>query len=177
MSANPNDMQQQLSMNQIMQNVQQLVAQKVALSQKANNIQDIDWTKVSADDLKSFFTSATNQVRQNQLNSQLIMANQLQDANARNPSQGQSVPSGSQYLPPNPLSTGIGIANQLNAMRSQRNAQGQQADIDSNLSGLPAMFARIFQKKSKNAASTLYPTMTDTTSNQDEEGAEDEGDY
>lgn len=177
MSTNPDAMQQQLSMQQIMQNVQQLVAQKVAQSQKANSIQDIDWSKVSADDLKSFFTSATNQVKQNQLNSQLIMANQLQDAAARSPAQGQSVAPGSTYIPPNPLSAGIGIANQLNAMKTKYNAQGQQADIDSNLSGLPALFASIFQKKNKNAAATLSPTMTNTDANQDEEGAEDEGDY
>lgn len=156
MSTSTNDMQQQF-LQKLWPTIQNLMAQRLAQSQRVSNVQDIDWSKASSDDLEKSFQAALNQQKQTQLNSRLIMANQLQGSADRSPDRGQSVPTGSVYLPPNPLSTALGIASRLHAMSDQSNAESGLADIDTQNSSLPAMFRRIFQQRRKAAASTLSP--------------------
>lgn len=173
MSATPSDMEQQF-LKQLWPAIQNLMAQRLQQSQKVNSVQDIDWSKASRDDLEKSFQAALNQQRQSQLSSQLMMANQLQSSAAHNPDRGQSVPTGSVYLPPNPLNAGLGLASQVNAMRSQANAGDQLAGIDAQNSSLPALFARLFQGKKKAAA--LISTNSDPARDSyDQSGAE--GDY
>ena len=168
MSVNSNDMQSALQSQKFLQAVQQLMAQELAKRQKVSDIQDVDWTKASKDDLNKAFTSALDQQRQNQLNTQLMLANHLQESAARDPNMGQSVQPGSVYIPPNPVKVGLGIAAQAGALGTQASGQGTQAGIDANNASLPAMFTQLFQKK-RNAASTLNPNGVDTTMDEDEE--------
>lgn len=171
MSTNESDMQQQ-----IRQTVQQLMTEYGATYKKNADLQNIDWSKLSADDLRAVLNSAVDNSRQSQLNTQMLSANQLQDAAARAPSQGQSVQTGSVYIPPNPLSTGINLANQLQAMRSKSSAQSGLDSIDARNSNLPELFRKIFQRK-KDAASSVSSFSDPSRSDYDEDDTEGQGDY
>lgn len=127
------------------------------LDKLSQNSDDSDLYKNMSDaDLQTVFNARlAKKQKQNQLNARLQQASALEDMNARNPDRGTSVPTGSVYIPPNPLNTGMNIADHLSAIMDRYKGIGQQSDINSDTSAGDDVVKRALLRKLRNASSTL----------------------
>lgn len=105
---------------------------------------DVD--SIGDDDISAILGLNQNASQQDKLTLQQKLASALRN---KSPDRGQSVPQGSVFLPPNPLTSAMDIFDHLQGIAQGTQAVQQGKDLDTQRQAALEKFYKLLQKKGK----------------------------